>query len=328
MFNSTTDGGISPAYLEANFKNLHSGDENFSPRERPSVSSSLCPRQIGLTLAADAHSTEKPKSLQYYAAIGNALEAVALRQYRDAGQLILSQWRIPKEITDLGMNLGGVIDAIVEIDGNIILIDIKTVGTVEAAPFLMLNHEDMNHLSNGRSIEVESEDPRIKETAIKGSKEGHLAQLQLYAAMTGLDDVYLQIMSRKVQDRFSTSDSSPTVKFEKVSTATAQLEKRVAVVLYGIRCKELGFLPDVLLNIKRSHCSDAFCNFQNFCWKGNEDNINPNLQPISVETSKELKMEAYEKAKDYVSLRAERLEITMALLQREHDRRVRLGELL
>lgn len=327
MFSSTQEG-ITSALLETNFKSLHKDTETFEPRPRPSISASLCPRQIAFRMSVDTHETDRPKSLPYYAAIGNALEYVALEQYREKQQLIISQWKIPEELTKLGLDMGGVIDAIIEVDEKIIMIDIKTVGTVEAAPFLMLNHEDMQSLTKGSSIEIHASDSRIKETAIKGSKDSHLSQMQLYAAITGIPDVYLQIMSRKVQDRFNVHDSSPTVKFERVPTEATQLEKRVAVALYGIRCKELGLIPDVLLGIKKSQCSDAFCNFQNYCWQGNSNNLEVNLQPISPEKSKELKMEAYALAKEYVALSEERLEITMRLLQKEHNRRMRVGELL
>lgn len=325
MFNQTnTTHSLTPSFLEENFRKIHKGGRRFEPRKRPAISSSLCPRQIAFGLNVSPHYTEMPKALPYYASIGNAIEDEVLSRYRISGQLLLSQWKLPKELTDFGLDMGGIIDAILEVDGEIIIIDVKSIGVVESEPYIPLGAGEVQNLIAGNDITIHSEDERIKSSVEKGSKEVHLAQLQLYAAITGITSVYLQMMSRRVQDKFNVSDTTPTVKFEAVPINTAILEKRVAVAFYGIECSRLGVIPDVLANIKKSHCSDAFCSFQDYCWKDSHK-IQTNLRPISIEESRDLKLDAFAKAKNYISHLDERKEVTLKLIAQEKERRIKAG---
>lgn len=309
---------FSTSFLENNFKNLYSTRAKTRKKTRPNASSSLCPRQIALGIEAPERWYDKPKALEDYATLGNAIEENVLRKYRNAGQLYLEQWKIPEALTNLGLNVGGIIDAIIEIDGELVLLDIKTVGSVESAPYIQLLQHEVNNLVTGVDLIFSATDKRLKETVEKGVKDSHIAQLQLYAAITGIDNVYIQLMSRKVQDTYTTA-GDPSVKFEMVPVSISSLEKRVAIVHYAERCRELGFLPDKLAGIKKTMCSDAFCEFQAFCWK--DEDFGTTLQPITPEMSTTLKLEAIEFAQSYISKREERKELTLKLLADEKTKR-------
>lgn len=309
---------FSTSFLETNFKKAYSKRAKTRKKSRPSASSSLCPRQIALGIEAPERWYDKPKALEDYAALGNAIEENVLRKYRSAGQLYLDQWKIPEQLTKLGLNVGGIIDAFIEIDGELVLLDIKTVGAVESAPYIQLHSHEVNDLVSGVDLVFPATDKRLKETIEKGVKDSHIAQLQLYAAITGIDNVYIQLMSRKVQDTYTT-DGDPSVKFEMVPVSTSSLEKRVAIVHYAERCRELGYLPDKLAGIKKTMCSDAFCEFQAFCWK--DEDCGTSLQPIPAEMSVAIKLESIEFAKEYIAKRPERKELTLKLLADEKLKR-------
>lgn len=279
----------------------------------------MCPRQIALGMNVPPQEVSVLKSLDDYATIGNAIESTVLKKYRDNGQLYISQWKIPPKITGLGLNVGGVVDAILQINGELILIDVKTVGNVESYSYVTLEDNELKTLAAGEEITIKPEDERLKLTASKGAKETHLAQLQLYSAITGFDTVYIQLMSRRVQDTYS-MDGLPSVKFHKVDVAQNILERRVAVVMYSQLCLERGYLPDKLHGIKKTTCSDAFCPFQDYCWKG--ATVNTDLSLIDEILSLELKKEALESAKTYVAKRYERNVLILPLLEQERAERL------
>lgn len=323
MFQNISSNLISTNYLENNFKKLYSNKGFSRQSARPSASSSLCPRQIALQINVPPRPIEVLPTLSDYADLGNVIEKNALDRYRKAGQLYLSQWKIPDELTKLGLDVGGIIDAFLIINDELLLIDLKSVGAVESAPYVPLEHHEVSTLVNGGEITIYSTDSRIKQTVEKGVKEGHISQLQLYAAITGLDNVYIQLMSRKVQDTYS-NDGTPSVKFEAVPVSLGALENRVAIVRYSLRCLELGFIPDKLKGIKKTTCGDAFCQFTDYCWKNEE--INTTLVPIPEDVSLNLKIESLEFAREYMSHREERKQLTLQLLEKERQNRKKKGK--
>lgn len=310
-------------FLENNFKSLYTPHSYSRQNTRPSASASLCPRQIGLAMNVPERPIKVLAALSDYAAIGNTIESIVLAKYRKAKQLYLSQWKIPSELTSLGLDIGGIIDALLMINGELVLIDVKTVGSVDTQAYVPLQQDEVSQLMSGGSITLESSDDRIKQTVEKGVKETHIAQLQLYAAVTGLDNVYVQLMSRRVQDTY-TSDGAPSVKFEQIPTHLAALESRVAIVQYALRCLQLGYLPDKLKGIKKTTCGDAFCTFQDYCWKG--EIINTSLAPIDEKVSMDLKRECLGFAQDYMSRKEERKALTLTLLEQERQHRNKKGK--
>jgi hypothetical protein len=318
MFQTTNE--ITPSFLEENFKSLYDSEGLTRQNSRPSASSSLCPRQIALTINVPPAYAPILPCLNDYARIGNTIEDGVLAKYRKRNQLYLSQWKMPASITELGLDVGGIIDAFLKINGEIILMDVKSVGVVDAKPYINLMPDEITALNSGQAITFTSEDDRIKETADKGVKDSHVAQLQLYAAMTGFDKVFIQLMSRRVQDGY-TIDGSPSVKFEQIPTDDHLLVRRVAVVLYAQECLKQGYNPDKLHGIKKGTCNDAFCQFQDYCWK--DAAIHTTLKAITPEISAAFKTEALEVAKAYIAHRPQRKEMVLELLEKERNKRIK-----
>lgn len=312
---SKNQNDISSEFLEENFKNIFvtSNGFTFSPKDRPSASSSMCQRQVALNMKANAHFIQQPPTLNTYAQIGNTIEKIALAKYKEARQLIVSQWKLPTRLTNRGVDVGGIIDAIVNINDQVVLIDIKTIGVVDSEPYLPLDHSEISALLQGSEVTIQPNDNRIKNTVEKGAKESHFSQLQIYAAITGLDTVFIQLLSRRVQDKYSFTDGAPSVRFVSVPTDDAVLEKRIAVVIFGNECAKRNILPDKLYGIKKTHCADAFCPFQKLCWDG--EHIPHSLEPVDDDTLKAIKKESIQKAREYISDRPNRLDITMELLK-------------
>lgn len=319
MFQNHLD--ITTSFLETNYKNLYTSVKRTEIKKRPQPSSSLCPRQIALGMRVEM-SFEQMKCLNDYATIGNAIENTVLSKYRNNGQLHLSQWRIPDDILDMGLNMGGVVDAILNINGNLILIDVKSVGSVENYSSIALSNEEIELIANEKELIISPDDSRIKQTTAKLTKEANLAQLQLYAAMTGFDTVFIQYMSRKVQDGYS-ADGVPSVRFDKVPVTTSILENRVAVVYYSQLCLEYGLIPDKLKGIRKTSCSDTFCPFINYCWK--DEPIQTDLSVIDPEKSSELKKIALGAAQVYIADRPKRYEVALDVIERERKLRQKKG---
>ena len=312
---------LTTTFLEDNYKRLYHSFTQNQKHTRPRPSSSLCPRQITLGMTVDAP-YEQMKCLNDYATIGNAIENTVLNKYRSNGQLYLSQWRISESLLNKGLNMGGIVDAFLKINDKLVLIDIKSVGSVENAASIPLSHEEVEAVNSGQNLTINAGDTRIKQTTGKLSKESNLAQLQLYAAITGFTDVFIQYMSRKVQDGY-TIDGLPSVKFERIPVTTAILENRVAVVYYSQLCLEYGFIPEKLKGIKKTTCGDAFCPFVNYCWK--DEPIDTDLSTIEPEKSSELKKVALAAAQEYIAKAPERYEITLEEIEKEHKHRLKKG---
>jgi len=310
---------LTTSFLEANYKNLYTELTTTNKYERPRPSSSLCPRQITLGMSVTT-TFKQMKCLQDYATIGNAIETTVLNKYREQGQLYLSQWRIHDSLLRLGLNMGGIVDAFLKINDKLILIDIKSVGSVENHSSFPLSSEEVNLIASGVSFTISPDDERVKQTTGKLVKESNLAQLQLYAAITGFDEVFIQYMSRKVQDGY-TIDGTPSVKFEKVPVNNSALENRVAVVYYSQLCLENGLIPDKLKGIKKTSCGDAFCPFIAHCWK--DEPIETDLGQITPEKSSELKKIALGAATEYIAKRHERYQLTLELIEAERNARLK-----
>lgn len=311
------------AKLTTNFHNLFPEGFYLTAKDRPSASSAMCQRQVALQLTIDKTFVKQPKALNDYARIGNAIEDGVLSRYRKANQLFLSQWKIPEALTSLNFNIGGIIDAFLQIENTLILLDIKSVGSVESEPTISLSSNEVAMLMQGESLLFHPDDNRMKNSVEKGIKEAHVSQLQLYAAVTGFDEVYIQLMSRRVQDKFEFDNTAPTTKFEQIPVDIPTLERRVAIVMYGIECKKKGYIPEPLNGIKKSHCADAFCSFQDFCWKDKSLSLKEDLQHIPEKVGSELKKECIDKAKEYISKRNERYELTLSLITDERNRRLK-----
>lgn len=300
------------------YRSLESTTEQTFTQKRPYISSSMCQRQIALNGLMAAREVERSPAMKYYAGIGNTIETIIVDNYRLANQLLIHSWKLPKELFPEGIDLGGKVDMIISHRGMPVLVDIKTVGVVDAGSYVNISPTELQRLEAGEDIIIVAEDNRPKATTSRKIKEAYLSQLQLYAAITGLDDIFLMSASRRVQDSF-TSDGHMSTVFNRIEVPNEALKRRIGILLFGIMARDLGLEPSKLITLKKSHCSDAFCSFVNHCWNGSA--LEQNFEPMSEAQEKVLKIEAMNIAEKYITERASRRDITLQLMQVENKRR-------
>lgn len=305
--------------LVSNFHAISPDTQTNYKQKRPYISSSMCQRAIMLNGCLPEREVQVGKGLKYYGAIGNAIESQILETYKAAGQLLIDSWKLPRELFPEGIDLGAKLDALLLYKDEIILVDIKTVGVVEAAAFVSLSPDELRELSGGNQICIVPEDERIKQTALKKMKEVYNTQVQLYAAITGLDNAYIMTVSRRIQDTFS-YDGHVSVDYTQIPISEDVLIKRFATLVFGIMARDVKRIPGKLKNIKKGHCNDAFCSHIDFCW--NEKPLDEQFDEMSAEEERELKVQALDIANEYISTRSERRELTLSLIEREKQRRL------
>lgn len=316
---------VSGTDLLNHFQRIEKTKENVWKQKRPYVSASMCQRQIMLNGVLPTREVSRTPAMKYYAAIGNALESVIVENYRSAGSLVIDSWKLPKSLFPEGIDLGAKLDMIIDFQSTPILIDIKTIGVVDNSAYVNLTPAEVQELEKGNDIVIVPDDERIKYTASKKIKEAYVSQLQLYAAITGLDNIFLMNVSRRIQDTF-TVDGHVSAQFSQISILESALQRRVAILLYGIMARDLGKEPAPLSTLKKSHCNDAFCGFVNHCYNGEE--LSQTFDALTPEEEKDLKTQAQEIAKIYIANRQERAQLTLELIKEELDRRHTIQEKL
>lgn len=314
---------LSADRLKQNFSDILPTTRKTFTQKRPYASQAMCPRQMTLAGLCPSGTDEIGKSLPFYGAIGSAIEDVAVSAYAEAGQLITSDWKIPTDFFGGMFDIGGKIDLIISMDGEPILLDIKTTGSVLSTKIVKLSDNDLGDLKSGESLTIEPDDDRILVQSSKATYPNYIAQMQVYSAVTGIRTAYLQYFSRKVQDIYSHTDTSPTTDFVKIDTSDDSLARRIAMVIYAIDCRNRGLIPAIPEQVKKTHCSNAFCRFQNYCWGNSVLPISENL--IEENLARVLKKDAFDKAKLYIAGMPERLEKFMKLapqlIQNEKQKR-------
>ena len=325
----TTKNSINESELLAHFQRISPTTQTQFHQKRPYISSALCPRQLMLNGTLPTRETEKTPALKYYGGIGNAVEKEILDVYESNGSLLISGWKLPSELFPEGVDLGAKLDAIIMYRDTPVLVDIKTVGIVDAHSYAQLTPEDIQALQKGDNVVIMPDDERIKFAASKKMKQVYEAQLQLYCAITGLDNGFIMSISRRVQDTFSAGGHLSTT-FTQIDLSEQNLIKRVAVLLYGIKSRDLGQIPSKLAGIKKTHCKDAFCDFVPYCFDGGpiDANIDFSAPFVTPEDEKKLKLECLEIAKGYVANRASRVPLTLSLAQDELTKRQHINEIL
>jgi len=311
--------------LLAHFQSIEVTTEKAFQQKRPYISASMCQRQIALNGLLPTRDVYRNPSMKYYAAIGNSIETCIVENYIKANQLIIDSWKLPKDLFPPGIDVGGKIDMIIDYKGIPVLIDVKTIGVVDTSAYVNLSLQELEELEQGYDVTILSELNRHRMTSNKKIKESYQSQLQLYAAITGIDDIYLMSASRRVQDTFDMSGNLST-QFSKIEIDTNVLKRRFAILIYGIMARDLGLEPSKLVTLKKTHCSDAFCSFVNHCWNG--EALEVEIEPVPPEKETELKTEALAIASDYIDKRHERRALTMALIEKENERRATIGQAL
>lgn len=305
------------------FQMLESTTEQTFKQKRPYISSSMCQRQIALNGLMDAREVSRSPAMKYYASIGNAIEEIIVNNYDIGGKLLIHSWKLPKELFPSGVDLGGKIDMVISYKGTPVLVDIKTVGVVDASSYVNLSPAELAQLENGDNIIIIADDNRHKATTSKKIKEAYQSQLQLYAAITGLDDIFLLSCSRRVQDSFTHGGHMSAV-FNRIEIQNDILKRRIAILIFGIMARDLGLKPSKLATLKKSHCNDAFCSFVAHCW--DDSPLEQDFPAMSPEQENTLKKEAMGMAEDYIAERASRRDLTMSLIAAEQEKRKEIDE--
>ncbi len=305
------------------FQSIESTSEQSFQQKRPYISSSMCQRQIALNGMMQTRDVYRSPAMKYYAAIGNAIETIIVNNYEIAGNLLIHSWKLPKELFPDGIDLGGKIDMIIQYRGTPVLIDVKTVGVVDASSYINISPEELRELELGNDITIIADDNRPKATVSKKIKEAYQSQLQLYSAITGLDEIFLLSASRRVQDSF-TSGGHMSAVFNRIEIQNEILKRRIAILIFGIMARDLKLKPTKLATLKKSHCSDAFCSFVDHCWNGAP--LEENFDDMSLDQERVLKNEALSIAETYISQRSSRRDITMELIQKEQVRRQQINQ--
>jgi hypothetical protein len=319
------NNSISETSLLEQLQRIETTSETSFKQKRPYISASMCQRQIMLNGTLESREVGRSPSMKYYAAIGRAIEEELVKNYENADLLLIHSWKLPKELFPEGIDLGGKIDMIIMHQSTPILIDIKTVGVVDNAAYINLKPEELIALEKGEDISIVADDERHKFTTNKKVKEAYKSQLQLYSAITGLDEIFLLSVSRRIQDGFSVGGHISAA-FSRIEIPQNELEKRIAVLIYGIMARDLGKIPAPLAGLKKTHCNDAFCGFVDFCYNGGT--LEQTLPTMSSDEETKIKSEALQIAKEYISTRSLRAKMTLELITNEQTKRNEINQKL
>lgn len=190
--------------------------------------SGFCERQTALSMTFKGD-TEYESATAGYFKIGLAVESVVIESLRNQGVLLFEQFETP----DIGLNLGGKIDGIYRLDNDKIrLLEIKSCGALPSKP-----HAE------------------------------HLAQINLYSAITGLPGTLLYF-SRNVANF---TGEIQMIEFQIDGSGNYD---SMFKTIYGKICAEKSLMPDIPANLtKPGHC--GFCRFKNICWQGEPSHLEP-----------------------------------------------------
>lgn len=166
-------------------------------------------------------------TLNLYQGIGEGVEARIVQGMASHGFLLGSQVKLPNPPPNFGIDVGGYIDAIgFDSTGAVAAYEVKTAGTIPPSP-----------------------------------KLNHLSQAMTYAALGGLDNVYIVYVGRKVQDF---PDPTPLLKVFKIDVQELLAEYMTTLVMscHGLSNKTAPQRPATFR--KSTECQ--YCDFQQRCW--------------------------------------------------------------
>lgn len=294
-------------------------------QKRPYASQvGLCARLSTLSHLTPEHWVEKGPTLNFYADIGNAFEdRFNLNIFRRAGIFIQTGWKMPQVLFENKFDIGGKVDSLLWLDEektDLVMLEVKTVANVERIPKVKLTAQEMDGFANGQEIILspnnENDSSRIKETAPMNPKASHIAQAEIYSAITGIDTTFVLLVSRGIVDVWDfNKENNISHKFFCVDISAENLAKRVASCIYACKCNEAGYVAQKPKAIKRSHCKSVFCSFEQTCWGDEKFGCDDELfTHIPAVLSNEWKKEAYASALEYVDNRPERYAKTLELM--------------
>ena len=199
-----------------------------------------CPRYNYKTIGKESEPLSEPSQIVYIE-IGNTIEKIIQNSLENCGILLDCQRYLSFDYRDPKVDLGGYIDFIIDFQGKPAIIEVKTTSSIQ-------DQKTETYLKKG----VISEKTSIQ----------HLTQCMIYSAFTGIDDVYLYYVSRRVQEQFN---GGLETYVEKVDTSYDKLYNIMHRVYFTQLCIENSKEPPKLPNFKKTiHCK--YCNFTKECW--------------------------------------------------------------
>lgn len=184
-----------------------------------------CSRRGALTGVYEGTQITRPANQGYFS-LGIAIENMILNAWDKNKLVITDQYRLP----EVGLNLGGKVDAVVLLNGKLRIVEIKSCGD---------------------------------KIPTSGKRE-HLSQARFYSAVTGFP-MYLFYFSRNVA-HFNGKLKS-TYFYEEFNKDTLQYTvHNAALARLSI---DNTIIPEIGGNI-RSIGDCGFCDFVGHCWKGDE----------------------------------------------------------
>lgn len=185
--------------------------------------SGYCQRQTALSALRNEDVKQEPQTTAYFD-LGKAVESLIVNSLYTQKTVMFTQYILP----DVGMNLGGKIDAIIRLDGHpVTAIEIKSCGSIPKEPY-----------------------------------PEHLAQAYMYSGVTGLP-TKLVYFGRNVIN-FSGKLQLKTFDLGYDISAISKTINRAALGYYS---SLEGVLPNIPSHIT-SEKDCGFCPFKNVCWHG------------------------------------------------------------
>lgn len=338
---------ITSEHIQRFYEQMNAEERTNGGQLRPYASQvGSCSRMSGILGMMHKTSKDFPRSMNYYANIGNAVEESVVNEYILNGAILAYDFKIPTSFFD-EFDVGGKIDIIYQLNDIPILADIKSTSQVSSLDKIVLTKEELNEILKdflytlpdeiyskalytacdvaNWLLEKEREDivDNVIDKIVTSKKtfnpvnHAYIAQVQTYSAITGIDHCYLQYYSRKVQDSFSLN-GVPSLYVYEVDVSDKILKQRMANIYYALLCRDELVVPKKSGIIKKGHCQQLYCNFIDFCW--NEADNPLDLPVISDERHDILWKEAKRKAIIYINDRPERAREFHKTLISEHDR--------
>lgn len=237
--------------------------EVSEPRRRPylyGADAGLCARRNVLLEHNSWIPSEGNPTGAAYMAIGVGLEDMLAQGLKNKGKLLVQGMRLV-EMPEL--KISGKIDLIIQDhEDELALVEVKTCGELPVEP-----------------------------------RPTHLAQIQTYAAVSGIHRCWLSYISRNVRDSFGTKLA---VRSFRIDTSEEQLTNRLRIAALSETASKLHKLPPVPATF-RKHTECHYCEFRDhFCWGtriglGGDEASSP-LAELSTEEHIVLDSEATAKA--------------------------------
>ena len=232
---------------------------------------------------------EKRPDTRAYMAIGVALENLLAEGLKSKGALIAQGLRI-QEMPEL--KISGIIDlVIIDSEKELALVEVKSCGELPSVP---------NPI--------------------------HLAQIQTYSAVSGIDKCWLTYISRNVRAK-GTFGPGVSIRTFRVGTSKEELVNRLRIAALSVLCSRVKKIPPVDPAFRKdTECH--FCVFKDFCWttRPSLGSVPPNspLEELSISEYIVLNEEAGGLASRLVDQRDVRKEVTIdGLMKLKLDKRVK-----